>query len=86
MTLSEIQLRNYAATVRRGLITPATVDLEFMIKIFEEAAEVARTRTPDELREELADVIIVCLNFAKHFDIDIQFGLESKTLYNELRT
>ena len=85
MTLSEIQLRNYEATVRRKLITPATTDREFMIKIFEEAAEVARTRTPEELREELADVIIVCLNFAKHFNIDIQFGLEWKTLFNELR-
>jgi NTP pyrophosphatase (non-canonical NTP hydrolase) len=85
MTLSEIQTRNYAATVRRGLITEKTVDLEFIIKIFEEASELAKAKNDDDIRDELADVIITCLSFAHHFDIDVEFGLECKTLFNEMR-
>ena len=87
MTLQEIQSRNYAATVSRGLITPKTTDREFVSKLFEECHEVDNflrfTGNIDPF--EIADVIIVCLNMAKHFDIDIESALEQKTVINEKR-
>ena len=89
MDLTELQKRNYAATVRRGLIKPDTLKFEFTLKLDEECNELdlaILNRDKFNEAEELADVIIVCLNYAKHFGIDIQSALEQKTLYNESRT
>lgn len=86
MDLNELQLRNYSATVRRGLITPQTTISEFTAKLFEECNEfydATKFGLLDGL--ELADIIIVCLSTAKHFDIDIQRMLEQKTIINETR-
>jgi NTP pyrophosphatase (non-canonical NTP hydrolase) len=86
MTLSEIQSRNYAATVRRGKISDKTTLNEFIFKMFEEVQEFkddSNFGITDGL--ELADIIIVCLNTAKHLDIDIQDWLEKKTIINENR-
>ena len=90
MDIQEIIDRNYAATSRRGLITPDTTKKQFMNKIHEEAAEL-QYELGYELWAtghgvtELADVILVCLAMAKHFNIDILQVLEEKTLYNETR-
>jgi NTP pyrophosphatase (non-canonical NTP hydrolase) len=86
MTLSEIQNRNYLATIKRGLITDKTTLNEFIYKMFEEVQEfkdASNFGITDGL--ELADIIIVCLNTAKHLDIDIQDWLEKKTIINENR-
>jgi len=88
MDLKEIQLRNYNATKRRGLITPNTTELEFLYKLYEEVTEfefeIAFTND-NKKPLELADIIIVCICYAKHFNIDIQKALEQKTLINEKR-
>ena len=88
MDLKTIQNRNYTATLNRGLITPQTTELEFLYKLYEEVTEfefeIAFTNE-NKKPLELADVIIVCLNYAKHFNIDIQKALEQKTLINEKR-
>ncbi|HWR94118.1 MAG TPA: hypothetical protein VN192_02840 [Flavobacterium sp.] len=91
MTLLQIQNRNYQATVRRGKITPATTEQDFINKIKEETAELEDevwwpfNDNPTYQEAELADIIIVCLNYAKHFNIDIKTALEQKTIYNENR-
>lgn len=88
MNLIEIQNRNYQATVKRGLITPKTTESEFTAKLFEEVRELSNSRKffvgfdP----HELADIIIVCLNIAKHYDINIELALIEKTVINENRT
>jgi len=91
MTLKEIQQRNYAATERRGFIKPETKNSEFIAKLLEEFRELDfEVDNPffddkTKIAEEIADVIIVVLNFAKHIGIDIQTALEQKTIYNENR-
>lgn len=87
MNLIEIQNRNYQATVKRGLITPKTTQSEFIAKLFEEARELDNSRRffGEFDRCELADVMIVCLSIAKHYDIDIMKALEDKTIINEKR-
>lgn len=37
------------------------------------------------VEEELADIIIRCLDFAGHLDIDIQLAIEQKLAYNSSR-
>jgi len=87
MDLKEITERNYKATVKRGLITPDTNTSHFIGKIDEELIELDEVCYIDGVSDEseLADIIIVCLNMAKHFNIDIQEALEEKTIYNETR-
>lgn len=84
MNLKEIQFRNYIATVRRGLITAKTGSLEFIAKIAEETDEIKNANN-DAIPHELADLIIVCLCYAKHFNIDIETALLEKTIINEIR-
>ena len=82
MKLKKLMSRNYAATVRRGLITNDTTVDEFISKIYEEAEELYENPDDDS---ELADIILVCLAYAKHFHIDIVSALEQKVKYNEVR-
>ena len=84
MNLKEIQFRNYIATVRRGLITAETGPLEFIIKMAEETDEIKNANN-DAIPHELADLIIVCLCYAKHLNIDIETALLEKTIINEIR-
>jgi NTP pyrophosphatase (non-canonical NTP hydrolase) len=87
MELKEIINRNYAATVRRGKIIKSTDSYEFIEKIKEEINEceeiINDNNFPDPL--EIADIIIVALNFAKHYNIDIEKTIEEKTIINEKR-
>ena len=88
---------NYKSTVDRGLISPNTTALQFIDKIYEEIAELeesysiieekpAKKEYFDNFNEELADIILVCLNCAKHFNIDIEKELENKIAKNFKRS
>jgi NTP pyrophosphatase (non-canonical NTP hydrolase) len=84
---------NYKSTVDRGLITPTTNAFNFIDKIYEEVAELEEVlntindKEPKKemfynFNEELSDIILVCLNCAKHLNIDIETELENKIKKN----
>jgi len=85
---------NYDSIVKRGLITPQTNAFDFVEKIKEETEELereliilknvpmARQENFDKINEELSDVILTCLNMAKHFNIDIETELKKKIEIN----
>ena len=89
---------NYESTVKRGLITPSTSGYDFVDKIKEETIELleslddirfstqAKQEHFDHFNEELADIILVCLNCAKHLDIDIETELKNKIEKNYKRS
>ena len=87
--MQDIISANYQSIVDRGFITPNTTLFEFLDKLEEEVEEVIKesliSREWSNLPEELADVILVCLNMAKHFDIDIEQELKNKIRINEYR-
>ncbi len=85
MTLLEIQNRNYTATVRRGLINPKTTKGEFCDKMIEEVNELFNHTDSENEAEELADIITVCLCYAKHYNIDFMNALRKVTIKNENR-
>ena len=86
--------RNYDSIVKRGLISPDTSVFKFIDKIYEEIGELEEAVNEmsetnnikqihfDNINEELADVILTCLNMAKHFDIDIEAELKKKIEVN----
>jgi len=78
---------NYNSIVKRGLITPETGTSDFIMKLEEEVQEYieAEKFTLPNVNEELADIILVCLNIAKHFDIDIEQELKNKIQINNKR-
>jgi NTP pyrophosphatase (non-canonical NTP hydrolase) len=72
---------NYDSIVARGLITPSTKPIHFLSKLNEEVNELINecyNMKSDEVKEEMADVILTVLNFAKHFNIDIESELNKK--------
>jgi len=92
--MKELIQKNYDSIVKRGLITPNTTKDEFVDKLFEEVAEFEEvanelcfTEYPenDNFNEELADIILVCLNIAKHYKIDIESELKKKIEVNSKR-
>jgi len=89
MDLKEIIDRNYKATVKRGLISNKTTFIDFFNKANDEFDELIESWIDHDLTifdtMELADIILVCLAMAKHFNIDIQKALEDKTIFNEQR-
>ena len=80
---------NYQSIVDRGFITPTTTLFEFLDKLDEEVEELNKealiSKEWSNLPEELADVILVCLNMAKHYNIDIEQELKNKIRINEYR-
>ncbi len=78
---------NYNSIVKRGLITPETTAREFIMKLEEEVQEYieAELHSLPNVKEELADVILVCLNIAKHNNIDIEQELKNKIKINKTR-
>lgn len=89
---------NYQSIVDRGFIAPSTSYLEFVYKLDEEVSEfksaldwsmrrdsLALTPLHISVHEELADVIMVCLNMAKHYDIDIEEEIKKKIKVNKQR-
>ena len=85
---------NYKSIVDRGLIAPSTNYFDFLKKIKEEFLELRCAvldyvdYDPDSfpnVKEELADVIMVCLNMAKHYNIDIEQEIKNKIEVNKQR-
>ena len=77
---------NYASIVARGLITESTSFDDFLNKAYEELNELSlETSGGAGFREELADCIMVLLNMAKHYDIDIIKEIENKIKINYKR-
>lgn len=79
---------NYDSIVSRGLITNDTTHHDFIDKIKEEVMEVelaVYNRDRFNLKEELADVILTTLNYARHFNIDIEHELKNKIQINKNR-
>ena len=82
--------RNYHSIVKRGLISPDTSVFKFIDKVYEEVGELeeavnemSETNSIKQvhfhnINEELADVILTCLNMAKLFEIDIEKELKKK--------
>lgn len=85
MTLLEIARRNYEATVKRGLITEFTRKDDFILKMYEEVTELAKTTNEKDEGMEMGDVISTCLTFAYHFNIDVMKSLENVVIKNETR-
>ncbi len=77
--------RNYKSIVQRGLINHATTLEDFVNKLKEEVNEFEYYSSPKNFNEELSDVILVCLNIAEHYQIDIEKELISKIEINEKR-
>lgn len=79
--------RNYRSIVNRGLINSSTTKRDFILKLEEECQEfIDDFLDPDcDIGEELSDVILVCLNIAKHYKVDIQKELINKIKINENR-
>lgn len=92
--MKDIINKNYESVVKRGCITPSTTAYEFIDKMYEELSEFEEELSNfidsnptsfnkyDNLKEELSDIVLVCLNFAKHYDIDIEHELNKKILKN----
>ena len=85
---------NYKSIVDRGLIAPSTNYFEFLNNIKEQFKELRGAvldyvdYDPDSfpnVKEELADVIMVCLNMAKHYNIDIEQEIKNKIEVNKQR-
>jgi NTP pyrophosphatase (non-canonical NTP hydrolase) len=86
MKWHELINRNYSSTVNRQLITSQTDFFEFTDKILEEVAEIEKEMIyGGNWSEEIADVILVALNMATHYKIDIRRELENKIIKNEKR-
>ncbi len=78
---------NYKSILKRGLINESTISLDFIMKLEEEVQEFidAEKFGLENEREELADIILVCLNYARHYDIDIENELKNKIIINNKR-
>jgi len=92
--MKEIIEENYKSIVDRGLIAPTTDMFEFYSKLTEEVKEFENamidymdydSESFPQVKEELADVIMVCLNMAKHYDIDIEQEIKNKIEVNKQR-
>jgi len=79
--------KNYESIVSRGLIDRSTPPSAFVMKLEEEVQEFidAFRKEYNNEREELADVILVCLNIAHHYGWDIESELFKKVEINEQR-
>ena len=76
---------NYQSVLDRGLITKETTQLNFYFKLLEENSEILNeimSNDKEKLSFEIADVILTALNFATHFNIDIEKYLKEKIEIN----
>lgn len=88
LSQEEVQLRNYAATEKRGLITDKTTIEDFVCKLREEVEELWYSSNSGKCSidpSELADIVIVCESMALHYGIDLQKEKELKMYINEKR-
>jgi len=75
---------NYEVTKKRGLIDSSTTKNEFIMKLEEEIQEFIDSAINDngDFNHELADIVLVCFNIAKHYNIDIEKQLLNNILKN----
>ncbi len=88
--MKEIIERNYESTCKRKLINKKVSHVDFMHKLQEEVAEVkAELMVPNMSRTrlffELADVILVCLNWIWHYKENPEKYIKEKIIRNENR-
>jgi NTP pyrophosphatase (non-canonical NTP hydrolase) len=87
--MKDLIKQNYEVTRMRGLITDYTDILEFHDKIQEEVNEMIesydRYGYTNNHTNEIADVILTCFNYLKHYDIDIEQVLKEKIEINRKR-
>jgi NTP pyrophosphatase (non-canonical NTP hydrolase) len=79
---------NYQSIVDRGFIDSLTTDYDFFDKINEEFEELKDARFRFDLsnfKEEIADIIMVCLNLARHHNFDIEQEIKNKIEINKQR-
>ena len=73
---------NYESTCKRGLITDKTHQADFLFKLEEEVKEFFEAtiikKDLEHEQEELADIILVCLNYARHNNWDIEKIMNDK--------
>jgi len=82
--LAQIIESNYKSVLKRGFYQDNPTKLQIIDKLKEEVQEfieAVEKNLPNE-NEELADIVLVCLNYAKHFGIDIEKELISKIEIN----
>lgn len=79
--MQQIIESNYESIVKRGLINEKTRLKDFLNKLDDEVMEFKE----DNRIEELADIILVCLNIARHYGIDIENELIKKIQINNNR-
>lgn len=80
--------RNYDAVVKRGLITYKTTDYQFYLKLKEEVKEALYEIVIDRntfLNEEIADCLVVCINWLIYRGVDIEKILTEIAEKNEKR-
>jgi NTP pyrophosphatase (non-canonical NTP hydrolase) len=85
MQLEKIINKNYASTCKRGKITLETTHQDFINKIMEELRELQDAYNQKDffnLNYEIADIILVCFNYCKHFNIPVEYYLEKKIQIN----
>ena len=83
--MKDIINANYQSIKKRGLITPKTTESDFIMKLEEEVQEFIDAESKQDKTEELADVILVCLNYAKHYGINIEEQLLINITKNQTR-
>lgn len=83
--MKQIIESNYESILSRGLIEDSTTLNDFMAKIHEETTELQYeidNLNNKQIGEELADVVLTCLNMAKHYNIDIEKEMRGKIAVN----
>lgn len=83
--MNKIIEENYKSIVLRGLITPQTTESEFISKLDEEVKELKQSILNNDIQnkgQEMADVILVVLAYAKHVKIDIEKEIKDKIQIN----
>jgi len=83
--------RNYQAVVNRGLINEKTNIIDFIDKMEEEyfevcnAHDIGENKPNDHMIEEVLDLMVVCINFLVHYNVNIIRGLIKIAWKNERR-
>jgi uncharacterized protein YabN with tetrapyrrole methylase and pyrophosphatase domain len=87
--MKDLIKQNYEVTRQRGLITDETKAIEFIDKIEEETEEMRESYMvyghSEEHLQEIADIILACHNYLKHFGFDAKSILNKKIEINRKR-
>lgn len=84
--MESITKRSYIAAVKRGAITHETTHNNFIDKIHEELIElIEECDGSPEQWIELSDIVLVCFNFARHYNTDLLEVMRKKVEADEGR-